>query len=58
MRTLVIALTGLSLIAAPVAAKPPLRDVAQIDDGVLQVGIAKLIADNCVAMVDRPVLLR
>ena len=55
MRTLVIALTGLSLIAAPVAAKPPLRDVAQIDDGVLQVGIAKLIADNCASISPRKV---
>ena len=47
MRTLMIAALGVSLIAAPVAAKPPLRDVAKIDNALLDLGIADRIRKNC-----------
>ena len=47
MRPQIIAFTGLSLIAAPVAAKPPLRDVPAIDDALLDLGIADRIRKEC-----------
>ncbi|MGB3247053.1 MAG: DUF5333 domain-containing protein [Sulfitobacter sp.] len=47
MRTLMIALLGLSLIAGPVTAKPALRDVAEIDNALLDLGIADRIRKEC-----------
>ena len=47
MRFLVIAITGLTLLAAPVAAKPPLRDVAEVDDALLDLGIADRVRKQC-----------
>ena len=40
MKHLMIAITGLSLITAPVAAKTPLRDVPEIDDALLDLGLS------------------
>lgn len=37
----------LALVAAPVAAKPPLRDVAEIDNGLMAIAIADEIRKNC-----------
>ena len=47
MKYLMIAMTGLSLVAAPVAAKTPLRDVPEIDDALLDLGIADRIRKEC-----------
>jgi hypothetical protein len=47
MKQLMIVITGLSLIAAPVAANPPLREVAAIDDALLDLGIADRIRKEC-----------
>ena len=47
MRPLMSALIALSLIATPLAAKPPLREVAEIDDALLDLGIADRIRDEC-----------
>lgn len=47
MKHLMIAITGLSLITAPVAAKTPLRDVPEIDDALLDLGIADRIRKEC-----------
>ena len=50
MRTLMIAMMGLSLTAAtvtPAVAKPPLREVAAIDDALLDMGVADIIRKNC-----------
>ena len=47
MRFIMMALLGLGLFSAPVSAKPPLRDVAAIDDALLDVGIADAIRKNC-----------
>ncbi|QFT60275.1 hypothetical protein FIU94_15715 [Sulfitobacter sp. THAF37] len=47
MRVIMIAFLGFAMFAAPVAAKPPLREVAAIDDALLDVGIADAIRDNC-----------
>ena len=47
MRTIMIALVALSLITSPAAAKPPLRDVAEIDDALLDLGIADRIRKEC-----------
>ena len=47
MKYLMIAMTGLSLIAAPVAAKTPLRDVPEIDNALLDLGIADRIRKEC-----------
>ncbi|MFT6674649.1 MAG: hypothetical protein ACJAVM_000832 [Sulfitobacter sp.] len=47
MRFIVIAMTGLSLMAAPAMSKPPLRDMAVIDDALLDLGIADQIRKNC-----------
>ena len=47
MKYLMIAMTGLSLIAAPVAAKTPLRDVPEIDNALLDLGIADHIRKEC-----------
>lgn len=47
MKYLMIAMTGLSLMAAPLSAKPPLRDVPEIDDALLDLGIADRIRKEC-----------
>ena len=47
MRMLMIALLGATLIADQAMAKPPLREVAQIDNALLDVGIADVIRKNC-----------
>lgn len=47
MRPLLITAIGVSLMAAPVAAKPPLRDVTRIDNALLDLGIADRIRKNC-----------
>ncbi|MEJ6708035.1 MAG: DUF5333 domain-containing protein [Amylibacter sp.] len=46
MRKFIIA-TTLFLMAGPVSAKPPLREVQSINDGLLVVGIADKIRKNC-----------
>ncbi|MDJ0823300.1 MAG: DUF5333 domain-containing protein [Paracoccaceae bacterium] len=43
----VIALTVSASLALPAAAKPPLRDVAEIDDGLMAVAIADEIRKTC-----------
>lgn len=47
MKPLMIAALGALLLATSVAAKPPLRDVPEIDDALLDLGIADLIRKNC-----------
>lgn len=47
MRILVVALLGASLLAAPVMAKPPLGEVAEIDDALFDLGVADRIRKNC-----------
>lgn len=47
MHRLMIALVAMSLSAAPAAAKPPLREVARIDDALLDLGIADIVRENC-----------
>lgn len=46
MRLIVTALFC-SLLAAPLAAKPPLREVAEIDNGLMAIAIADEIRKNC-----------
>mgnify|MGYP003134188608 CR=1 FL=1 len=46
-RMMITAAVGMALLAAPVAAKPPLRDVPAIDDALLDLGIADRIRKNC-----------
>lgn len=40
-------LTVCLLVAAPVAAKPALKDVREIDDGLMQIAIADEIRKSC-----------
>lgn len=47
MRLLSIALLGATLVVGTAAAKPPLRDVAQIDDALFDLGIADIVRKNC-----------
>jgi hypothetical protein len=47
MRNVVIAVVSMALIAGPVAAKPPLRDVAAVDDALLVLGLADRIRKEC-----------
>ncbi|MDW4496889.1 DUF5333 domain-containing protein [Sulfitobacter sp. D35] len=47
MRALMMTMVALSLAATPLAAKPHLRDVAEIDDGLLWIGIANEIRKTC-----------
>ncbi len=47
MKQTMIALMAVSLLATPVFAKTPLREVAQIDDALLDLGIADKIRKNC-----------
>lgn len=44
---LIPAVLALATLAAPVHAKPPLRDVAQIDNGLMAVAIADEIRKKC-----------
>lgn len=47
MRKFVTLATVLSLAAAPVLAKPALRDVAEIDNGLMAIAIADEIRKTC-----------
>jgi hypothetical protein len=47
MRNVVIAVVSMALLAGPVAAKPPLRDVAAVDDALLVLGLADRIRKEC-----------
>ena len=47
MKSLVAALLGASLLATPLMAKPPLRDVAAIDDALFDLGIVDRIRKSC-----------
>ena len=47
MKPLLSVLLALALLAQPVAAKPPLREVPAIDDALLDLGIADRIRKNC-----------
>lgn len=47
MRILTTILISASLLATPVLAKPPLREVAEIDNALLDLGIADQIRKNC-----------
>ncbi|WP_299670904.1 DUF5333 domain-containing protein [uncultured Roseobacter sp.] len=49
MRKTVVSLMLAGLLAAPVSAlaKPPLRDVKPIDDGLFAIGLADQIRKNC-----------
>lgn len=47
MRKVMIALISLGMLATPVAAKPPLRDVAAVDDALLDLGLADRIRKEC-----------
>ncbi|MDF3414038.1 DUF5333 domain-containing protein [Sulfitobacter sp. M57] len=47
MKILVAAFLGASLLAVPAIAKPPLREVAAIDDALFDLGIADRIRKNC-----------
>ena len=47
MRKLMIALMSTVLLTGAAAAKPPLRDVPQIDDALLDLGLADRIRKEC-----------
>ncbi|AXI46086.1 hypothetical protein C1J03_08685 [Sulfitobacter sp. SK012] len=47
MRGLLIAFGVMAILANPVAAKPPLRDVPKIDNALLDLGIADIIRKQC-----------
>jgi len=47
MRILIAALSAMSLFALPLHAQPPLREVAKIDNALLDLGIADVIRKNC-----------
>ena len=47
MKKLMIAAASLSLLTLPVDAKPPLRDVPEIDGALLDLGIADRIRKEC-----------
>ena len=47
MRILVAAILSACLMAVPVMAKPPLREVAAIDDALFDLGLADMIRKNC-----------
>lgn len=47
MRNTVLVLAAVLMTAGATAAKPPLRDVAQVDDAVFDVAIADTIRKNC-----------
>lgn len=47
MRVLTFSVAVLAMAGTSVLAKPPLRDVAEIDDGVMMVAIADEIRKSC-----------
>ena len=47
MRVFLTTVLAASVLAGAAAAKPPLREVAAIDDALLDVGIADAIRKNC-----------
>ncbi len=47
MRNVLIAVISVALLASPVAAKPPLRDVAAVDGALLDMGLADRIRKEC-----------
>ena len=47
MRKLMIVLMSAALLAGPVSAKQPLREVSSIDDALLDLGVADIIRKNC-----------
>ncbi len=47
MRILIAASLATSMMAVPVMAKPPLREVAAIDDALFDLGIADIVRKNC-----------
>jgi len=47
MRNLMIVLMSAALLASPVSAKQPLREISSIDDALLDLGVADLIRKNC-----------
>ena len=47
MKVVSAAFLGLSLIATPILAKPPLRDVPAIDDALFDLGVADIIRKKC-----------
>ncbi|MGJ8625448.1 MAG: DUF5333 domain-containing protein [Sulfitobacter sp.] len=47
MRKIMIALVSFGILATPAMAKPPLNQVAAIDDALFDLGIADRIRKNC-----------
>ncbi len=47
MRIIFTTALSVAILASPVAAKPPLRDVPEIDDALLDLGIADIIRKQC-----------
>lgn len=47
MRNVLIAVVSVALLASPVAAKSPLRDVAAVDGALLDLGLADKIRKEC-----------
>ncbi len=47
MRIILTTALTIAVLATPLAAKPPLRDVPQIDDALLDLGIADIIRKEC-----------
>ena len=47
MRIILTTALSVAILASPVAAKPPLRDVPEIDDALLDLGIADIIRKQC-----------
>ena len=47
MKLLIVSVLSMSLMAAPVVAKPPLREVAEIDDALFDLGVAHRIRKKC-----------
>ncbi|KIN61402.1 hypothetical protein Z945_2394 [Sulfitobacter noctilucae] len=53
MKTLVAAVLGAAILATPVMAKTPLREVAAIDDALFDLGIADIVRKNCPTIAPR-----
>lgn len=47
MRNFLPIVIAVVMVATAVTAKPPLRDVAEIDDALLELGVADIIRKNC-----------
>jgi len=47
MKVLCATILGVSMLAASAFAKPPLRDVPEIDNALFNVGLADVIRKNC-----------